>query len=142
MITKIIFTGSQKELKVNEGTFDFESNTWTAASESGSSAVLFSNPSTAEPQIMSVTVYYTTTSEVLEPSKAEIIDANGASAKTYSATATEVLQVPSFKSLDLTFPYDVSPLDLLPSPWRTHPQSPSPSSTARTAASASRIRWK
>ena len=112
MITKIIFTGSQKELKVNEGTFDFESNTWTAASESGSSAVLFSNPSTAEPQIMSVTVYYTTTSEVLEPSKAEIIDVNGASAKTYSAAATEVLQVPSFKSLDLTFPYDVSPLDL------------------------------
>lgn len=112
MITKIIFTGSKKELMVNEGTFDFESNTWTASSESGSSAVLFSNPSTSEPQIMSVTVYYTTTSEVLEPSKAEIIDANGESAKTYSAAATEVLQVPSFKSLDLTFPYDISPLDL------------------------------
>ena len=112
MITKIIFTGSKKELKVNEGTFDYESNTWTAPSESGTSAVLFSNPTTMEPQIMSVTVYYTTTSEVLEPSKAEIIDANGESAKTYSAAATEVLQVRSFKSLDLTFPYDISPLDL------------------------------
>ena len=97
---------------VNEGSFDYDSNTWTASSESGSSAVLFSNPTTMEPQIMSVTVYYTTTSEVLEPSKAEIIEANGEPAKTYSAAATEVLQVPSFKSLDLTFPYDISPLDL------------------------------
>ena len=112
MITKIVITGSKKGYIVNEGTYDYDSNTWTAPSESGSSAVLFSNPATAEPQITSVTVYYTTTSEVLEPSKVEIIDVNAESAKTYSAAATEVLQVPSFKSLDLTFPYEISPLNL------------------------------
>lgn len=60
MIIKIIFTGSKKDLSVNEGTFDFESNTWTSQSENGSSYVLFSNPTTDEPQIMSVTVYYKT----------------------------------------------------------------------------------
>lgn len=112
MINKIIFTGSRKDLRVNEGTFNFESNTWTASTESGSSEVIFTNPTTAEPQIMSIEVHYTTTSEIMEPSKVEIIDADGKPVKAYSAAATEVIKTTSFKSLNLTFPYDITALNL------------------------------
>ena len=112
-INRIVFTGSKYELAVNEGTFDFDTNTWTAASSSGSSEVIFSHPNkSAEPQIMSVKVYYTAPSEIMEATKAEIIDKDGVSVKTYSTTATEVPEVRSFKSLNITFPYNISSLNL------------------------------
>lgn len=112
LINKIVFTGSKKELKVNEGTFDFMANTWTAASGSGSSEVIFSNPTSAEPQIMKIDVYYTTSSEIMEPSKVEVVGLDGKSVRAYSAAATEVIETTSFKSLNLTFPNDIAPLNL------------------------------
>ena len=110
-INKIEFTGSHTDLIVNVGTFNVETNTWTATN-SGSSEVIFSNPHTDHPMIYSIKVYYTAPSEIMHYTWAEILDKDGVSVNTYSYSATEIPEVKSFKSLDITFPYSISPLSL------------------------------
>ena len=110
-INKIEFTSSHTDLLVNVGTFNVETNTWTATN-GGSSEVIFSNPHTDHPMIFSIKVYYTAPSEIMNYTRADILDKDGVSVNTYSYSATEIPEVKSFKSLDITFPYSISPLNL------------------------------
>ena len=113
-INSIVFEGTTRDLLVNEGTYNPETRTWTAASSSGSPEVIFSNPKTAEPSIYKITVNYTAPSEIMVPSTVEVVDKDDVAVAVSNTTTEEEVEVEtkSFKSLDITYPNAITALNL------------------------------
>ena len=110
-IKSIEFEGPSWSLNSDVGTFSFDEYKWTASSDIGHQEVIFSTRSN-EPSIYKITVHYIASSEILKPSKVEIIDKDNNVVNSYSSTASEIIKTKSFKSLNITFPSTIEALNL------------------------------